>query len=450
MPAAYTFRTAQGVWINDMCNRSFPNRQWPCVEMDDRSCEDLKASIRLQAASGFDSLTVFGLLTASSWLPDLRRTVPRRRARQVRAILREAHRCGIKVLYGLGVYSWGFDEIIAHDAKVRGPNPHAMCGSHSASKRWMEKVADYLLDEFDFDGFHLEASDQGRCTCPKCEPESNAAYYSRINAQTAAYIRRAMPDAVLMANMCGYLRGGEQTIPKSEWSHLQELGRHLDFLIDAGHAGFFIRPSQRRQFIRQLPCAYGSSGGVWVYPPQRWNRRRWFIPYTRRTGDHLASLYAEGGRAVEYYMGPAYNPGVEVNIAFGGRKLGDVDRDNHDILLEVVESLYSPANAGVAKDLARLFEEAEEAFFDSFDPNRLPDGRPRGELHLTSLKGTHPGTAHYLQVMDPRDRRAYGRRLRKLLPAADHLERGVKAKTKVRRIKTCIGGVLADIDKVSA
>ena len=449
MPAAYTFRTAQGVWINDMRNRAFPNSQWPCVVLDDRSLRDLKANIRLQAASGFDSLTVFGLLTASSWRPDLGRTVPRQRRRQVRSVLETAHDCGLKVLYGLGVYSWGFDEIIAHDAKVRGPNPHAMCGSRQASRNWMERVVDYLLQEYRFDGFHLEASDQGRCTCPDCAPESNAAYYSRINAQTAAYIRQASPEAVLMANMCGYLRWPE-TIARSEWPHLQELGRHLDFLIDAGHAGFHIRPSQRRQFIRQLPCAYGTSGGVWVYPPQRWNRRRWFLPYTRRTGDHLAQLHAEGGRAVEYYMGPAHNPGVEVNIAFGGRKLCDVSRDNGDILREVVESLYAPVDAKARQGVARLFEEAEEAFFASFDPNRLPDGRPRGELHLTSLKGIHPGSAHYLQVMAPKDRAAYGRRLQKLLPALDRLEPRVGAKTRIRRIGACIRTVLDDIAKVPA
>ena len=450
MPSAYTFRTAQGVWINDMRNRAFPNSQWPCVVLDDRSLADLKSSIRLQAASGFDSLTVFGLLTASSWLPDLGRTVSRKRCRQVRTVLEEAHQCGMKVLYGLGVYSWGFDEIIAHDPKVRGPNPHAMCGSRAASERWMEKVVDYLLEEFRFDGFHLEASDQGRCTCSDCGPESNTAYYSRINAQTAAYIRQANPDAVLMVNMCGYLRGGSQTVPRNEWQHLQQLGQRLDFLIDAGHAGFFIPPSQRRQFIRKLPCAFGSSGGIWVYPPQRWSRRRWFLPYTRRTGNHLAELYAEGGRAVEYYMGPAYNPGVEVNIAFGGRKLSDVDRDNHDILLEVVESLYAPVDGKAGEGVACFFEEAEEAFFASFDPDQLPDGRPRGELHLTPLFGTHPGAAHYLQIIEAKERRAYGRRLKKLLPTLDRLEPRVRAKSRIRRIKTCIHNVLEDIDKVSA
>jgi len=447
--SAYTYRTAQGVWINDMRNRAFPNSQWPCVEMDERSFEDLKASIRLQAASGFDALTVFGLLTASSWSPDLHRTVDRVRCRQVRAILEEAHQCGMKLLYGLGVYSWGFDRIIAHDPQVRGPNLRAMCGSRSASQRWMEKVVDYLLEEFRFDGFHLEASDQGRCTCPDCFPESNTAYYSRINAQTAAYIRKINPGARLMVNMCGYLPSGE-TIPKREWPHLQQLGRKLDFLIDAGHAGFFIPPEQQRQFIRQLPSAYGSSGGFWVYPPQRWNRRRWFLPYAHRTGTHLEELYADGGRAVEYYMGPSYNPGVELNIAFGGRKLCDVDRDNRDILLEVVESLYAPADAKTGEILASFFEEAEDAFFSSFDPHKLPDGKSRGELHLTPLFGIRPGPPHYLQVMEPAARRAYGRRLKELLPVLERLEPHIGSRVRIRRIATCIDNVLEDIARVSA
>jgi len=38
---AYLFRTAQGVWINDMRNRAFPHAQWPCVVMEERTVRDL-------------------------------------------------------------------------------------------------------------------------------------------------------------------------------------------------------------------------------------------------------------------------------------------------------------------------------------------------------------------------------------------------------------------------
>ena len=445
---SFTFRTAQGVWINDMRNRGMPNEQWPCVAMDERTVRDLVNCIRLQAASGFDSLTVFGLLTASSWLPDISGTVDGERCMQVRQVLDQAHACGMKVLYGLGVYSWGFDEIIARDPGVRGPNPHAMCGSRAGSRQWMERVVDYLLAEFDFDGFHLEASDQGRCTCENCGIESNAAYYSRINAQTAEYIREVSPEKVLMVNMCGYLPWGE-TIPREEWIHLHELGRQLDFLVDAGHAGFYIDPAGRREFIGGLDCAFGTSGGVWTYPPQRWNRLRWFLPYTRRTGEHLETLYAEGGRAIEYYMGPTYNPGVEVNIAFGGRKLADVGRDSAVLLQEVIDELYAPRSDTAAEELARVFEEAEEVFFAHFDPLLAAGGRPRGEIYLEPLKGICPGPAIYLRdAMTEAGRREYGRRLGKLLPILERLEPECGERAKVRRMGRCVSGALDEIGRV--
>ncbi len=442
MSIAYTFRTAQGVWINDMRDRALPHHQWPSVVLDGRAVEGLLSSIRLQAESGYNCLTVFGLLTASSWLPEIPRTVSRQRQRQVRRILAAARAHGLKVLYGLGVYSWGFDQIIEADPVVRGPNPHALCGSRPESRRWMEKVVDYLLAEFAFDGFHLEASDQGRCTCPACSSQSNTAYYSRINAQTAAYIRQRQPGAVLMVNMCGYLPWGT-SVPRQEWSHLQELGRHLDFLIDAGHAGYFIPPQQRAKFIRSLPCAFGTSGGVWVYPPQRWNRLRWFLPYTRRTGAHLEELHAQGGRAVEYYMGPARNPGVEVNIAFGGRKLTQVRRDNHEILCEVLESLYRPTDAAAGAGLAEVFAEAEEGFFAHFDPQR-----PCGELHLTPLLGRRPGPPLYVQPgMTPAGRRAYGRRLQALLGRLERLAPRLRSPARLARLRACIRGTLADLSR---
>ncbi|MFH1569428.1 MAG: hypothetical protein ABIL09_15640, partial [Gemmatimonadota bacterium] len=408
MAQAYTHRTAQGVWLNDMRNRSLPRHQWPSVVLDDRAEADLIGSMALQARAGFDSLTVFGLLTASSWRTAVERTVTAERRRRVRRILQAAEAVGLRVYYGLGVYSWGFDRIIAEDPAVRGPNPHAMCATREESQRWMRRIVDYLLAEFGFHGFHLEASDQGRCTCAACARESNTAYYSRINRETAAYIRRQAPGQVQMVNMCGYLPWGESA-PPSEWRHLYAMGEQLDFLVDAGHAGYFIDPAARRRFIAGLPCAFGTAAGVWVYPPQRWDRLRWFIPYTSRTGDHLASLYAEGGRAVEYYMGPSRNPGVEVNIAFGGRKLSDVGRDNAEILAEVLDELWGPTTAAAARELAFVFREGEEAFFASFDPLLPKWGKPRGEIHLTPLIGLHPGPASYLRdTMAPRGRARYG------------------------------------------
>ena len=443
-PQEYTFRTAQGVWINDMRNRALPHSQWPCVVLDDRAMADLAESFRLQAASGYNCVTLFGLLTASLWEPDIPRTVSPERAARVRAVLKEAHSVGLKVLYGLGVYSWGFDRIIAVDPSVRGDNPHAMCGSRPESRRWMERVIDFVLSEFTFDGFHLEAADLGRCNCAACAPESNTAYYSRLNAETAAIIREAKPDAVLMVNMCGTFRP-TQSVPPEDRKHLVSLSRQIDFLIDPGHAGLFIEPSSRRDFIRTLDCAFGTSGGVWVYPPQRWHRLRWFIPYTRRTGQHLEALYADGGRAVEYYMGPSWNPGVEVNVAFGGRKLADVSADNGALLRQVLDELYRPRDAGAAAALARVFEEAEDAFFACSRLRTEEAEETWGQIHLTPLFGRRPGAPVYLHnAITDETREEYFRRLRALLPCLDRLEGQCRSRGRIARIRRCIHSVLAE------
>ena len=65
----------------------------------------------------------------------------------------------------MGVHSWGFDAIIAHDAAVRGPNPHAMYGSRPESWQWMARIIDYLLAEFGFGGFHVARLEQA-CGSP--------------------------------------------------------------------------------------------------------------------------------------------------------------------------------------------------------------------------------------------------------------------------------------------
>ena len=245
MKYAFRHRVAFGAWINDMRNRALPRRDWPCVLMDEQTVEDVIANIEFQAASGFNALDVFGLFAAGSWLPDIPRTISEERKRKVQRIVETARDCGMRIIYGLGVYSWGFDRIIASDAAVRGTNPHAMCASRAESWRWMRRLVDFLLSEFDFGGFHLEASDQGRCSCPTCSIENDVEYYSRINARTAEYVKARRADAILMVNMCGYRPWGE-TVPREDWTPLKNLSRHLDSLIDPGHAGYFIAREERR------------------------------------------------------------------------------------------------------------------------------------------------------------------------------------------------------------
>jgi hypothetical protein len=176
-----------------------------------------------------------------------------------------------------------------------------------------------------------------------------------------------------------------------------------------------------------------------------------------RTGQHIKQLYEEGGRAIEYYMGPTLNPGVEVNIAFGGRMLSDVGMKPEDVLGDTIESLYKPKSATTSDKLVRIFQRAENAYFDNWSPRPPSPLSPPGELHLTELFGTTPGSARYLTddlrggpLMGREGRAAYKRELASILDDVSKVEGSVAEGGRVRidRIKACIVNTLADIEVI--
>jgi hypothetical protein len=454
----FRHRTAFGCWINDMRNQGMPGASWPHADLDEQAVQDITGCLELQSRAGFNEFDVFGLLVSYSWPLDLRSAVSEERRRRVKRILQAAHERGIKVLCGLGVYSWGFDEIIANDPAVRGPNPHAMCGSREESWQWMARVVDYILAEFDVDGFHLESSDLGRCTCAKCARQGDVQYHSGLNSRTAAYVRSKWPDKILQVNMCGYIQPWGLKVAPDELQYLLELGRHLDFLIDPGHSGFFMSEAMQRDFTREAACAFGTSGGIWVYPPQPWGRQRWFLPYTMGTGRHIKQLYQRGGRAIEYYMGPTINPGVEVNIAFGGRLLADPQRSGYEVLAEVLEELYRPGTPAALEKLVQIVQRAESAYFDNWTPVVQAPRDPPGELHLTTLYSAALGIgsadvhaplylfgARGTGMMTAGGRAAYRGELQGLLKEAAALEGRCDDGGRLARMQACMGGALADI-----
>jgi hypothetical protein len=130
---------------------------------------------------------------------------------------------------------------------------------------------------------------------------------------------------------------------------LFEFSKSVDCIFDQGHRQPYVPAENRREFIQNLHCAYGTSGGVWVYPPQRWDRLRWFLPYPTHTGTHIRELYGDGGRGLMFYQGPVRNPSTEINIAVGGRIMLDTEREVEDVLSEVVESLYRPRNTAARR-----------------------------------------------------------------------------------------------------
>jgi hypothetical protein len=414
----FTHRVAFGVWINDIRNEPITGENWPSVIIDRRTTADFTKTVRLLKQSGYTALDIFGLLTNHDWPLEIERVISPARKRQVGALIEAAHRNELKVIYGLGVYSWGFDTIIKSDPGAQGTNPSAMCGSKPGSREWMRKVIDFVTGNFDLDGFHLEVADQGRCRCAECGKEANLQYYCRLNRETADYIRGRHPGMLLLVNSSGYLPWGD-FVKEEEFPTLNDMGKSIDVLIDGGNHGLFIREDFRRRFIAGFPCHYCTSGGFWVYPPQRWDRLRWFLPYLQTGGEHLKRLHGDGSRACELYLGPLANPATEMNVFCNGRLLADVDRKPLDILGEAIDSFYRPKTAADNDRLKEVFVRAERAFFESWSSRRIwgvpapytdgiealfewskehPERSVPGELFLEPLFGSSPGFPAYLAV----------------------------------------------------
>lgn len=454
-------RIGFGAWINDVRLEAMPFAYWPPDLLDEVAERSLIETMRLQAASGYNMFDVFGLFAAWGWPVDIVSAVDQERDARVRRIQKAARELGIKLIYGLGVYSWGFDKIIQHDPAVKGPNIHAMCASREESWVWQKKIIDFIL-QCDFDGYHLEASDLGRCTCEQCMKTWPvlATYYNHITAKCADYIRRQAPGKYISAI----------TISWADWNtgftaedkqNLITLSHQVDSILDQGHHGPFVKEADRKAFVDQLQCKYGTSGGFWVYPPFRCHRERWFLPYTRKTGEHIQRLYADGGRSVLYYQGPINNPGVEVNVAFGGKIMSDVSRDVTDVLSEVIEELYQPKTQEAHRFLVKTFQQGEEAYLSNMNydadgihlKGQLAYPGP-GELHIgfgVSLAGATSAVPVYLYEPNLNDqgRAAYAKGLEACLGHVSKIEHQVGAVERVQRLKNSIYHALDDVLNVA-
>jgi len=109
----------------------------------------------------------------------------------------------------------------------------------------------------------------------------------------------------------------------------------------------------RASLVKELRYALGSVGGVFVEPPQHWDRRRWFVPCGLSSARSLRKLYDDGGRACEYLYRPFANPGEEVSWRMGARILASSKTSPEEALKEAAERTRQAID-GALKDLALL------------------------------------------------------------------------------------------------
>jgi hypothetical protein len=421
-------------WITDLASRPHPTTPWPAINLEEWLLEDYAQTFATMQRIGLNEIVIWGLFVAGAWPTAVETAVDEGRAQRLRQLLDVAHAHGIKVLSGLGVFSWGFQEIIADYPQLSRGNPRAMCASNPDAWLWQERVVDFALG-WDLDGVSMQSADQGRCPCYECAQLGDVEYHARLNSRTADYVKNIRPDAIVGVNSWGMTFADPANLP-----HLVELGRHVDYIVDAHDTARKAGEEYRRRLIAAVPCAWGTIGGWAVEPPQHWARDRWFLPCIANVVPHVDRLRADGGRACELFFRIAANPGDELSLLVCGRLLGDDYSDWRRVLTEAVHATYRPATERAATGLADVFLRAEAAYFDNATGlNRI------GTISLEPLKSDQAGEPIYLMDhMTPPALDRYVSEMRQAQDAARGLVGMVGDRDRVEMIVRCIDGVLHD------
>lgn len=427
-------------WITDLATTPHPNTPWPAITLNEQILADYAATFATMRAAGLNEIVVWGLFVAGAWPVAVEAAVDPVRADRLRRLIASAHEHGINILAGLGVYSWGFQEIIAANPELARGNPRVMCAANPDAWDWQRRVVDVVLG-WDLDGVSMQSADQGRCPCPACAARGDVEYHAALNARTADYVKHVRPGALVGVNSWGMSFARPDDLP-----YLVELGRHVDYIIDAHDTASRAGDDHRRRLIAAVPCAWGTIGGWAVEPPQHWRRDRWFLPCLASVVPHVARLAAAGGRACEYFFRIAANPGDEISLMVCGRLLSGSPSEWRRYLSEAVVALYAPATPQAVTALEEVFLRAEAAYFDN------ATGLSRvGTISMEPLVSDHAGPPVYLlEHMDRAALDRYAAELRAVREMATGLLGAVGNGDRLRLVVRCLDGALADVDATRA
>ena len=269
-------------WITDLTSQPDPRAAWPSMRLDASLLGDYRETFALMKQLGFNEISVWGLYVSRAWPVDIRSAVTPERAAFVAKLIDSAHRANLRVYSGLGVYSWGFEEILqAHPNLSRGDRS-VMCASEPAAWEWMRRVVDFVFERFPIDGVSMQSADQGRCRCDRCKLHSDAEYHALLNVRVAEYIRSRWPGKTIGVNSWGLRFEAPETLPS-----LVKTSRAVDYIIDVHDSGRSRDPAYRKEIIQAVSCPFGTLGGPQAEPPQHWTRDRLF---SRRSAASAAIL----------------------------------------------------------------------------------------------------------------------------------------------------------------
>jgi hypothetical protein len=425
-------------WITDLATLPDTNAAWPSMRIDRQLLKDYSQTFGVMKEIGLQDLCIWGLYVSRAWPVDIASAVQPQRAKLVEQLIADAHKNHIRVVSGLGIYSWGFDEILKANPQLAKTSPNAMCGSDERSWEWMRKVIDFVFTRFPIDGVSMQSADQGRCKCDQCSRFSDTEYHARLNIRCADYIRSRWPKKVVAVSGWGMRFEDPASLP-----HLVELSRHIDYLIDVTDSSRRRDPALRQKLIAELHCAFGTLGGPQVEPPQHWARDRWFLPTVRRVGDHLTALYADGGRACEWFYHILANPGDEVSTWVAGKFLSNPSVTWQKHLDTTVERLYRVRQSEVRQALCEAFLAAEDAYFRYIPPTTC------GTISMEPLVSSAPGPPVYLtKRLSAAERAQYSESLERTREQFEKLLPEIPEKKRMQRILSCIDNARKDCKSV--
>ena len=428
-------------WITDLATAPDPNAEWPSMRIDQSLISDYERTFKFMAHLGFNEMTLWGLYVSQAWPVDIATAVTEARGRSVLKILELAHRNNIRVYAGLGVYSWGFEEIIRKNPQLANGNPRAMCPDVPESWEWMQRVTDFVMTRFPVDGVSMQSADQGRCQCAGCIQLIDAEYHGRLNIKVADYIKSKYPGKTVAANGWG-MNFADPRSPDS----IVRLSTHTDYIIDVSDSAASKNPAQRSGIIRRSRCAWGTIGGPQVEPPQHWERDRWFLPTVRRQSEHLQNLYTDGGLACEYFFHILANPGCELSFWMAGKVMSAPTTPWLQHLRASVEEIYA-VNASLAERILTLMLEAEDAYFakSAFQSS--------GTIGMEPLVSNRSGPPVYLKRIPAGERRTFALKMEGLRAAAAAIEMEAgsnrNAASRLDFMQRSIGAVLRDLGSLS-
>lgn len=383
-------------WLRQMGSQPFPSLF--SSDLDEQLIEDYRRYLPRVREAGFDYIVLYGLLGEGgpNQVPaDLAGGFSPKREREIKLMIDLIHQSGLKFLHGLGVYSWGFRNIIAAHPEVASrrykfrliddfarrnnaallgeydrfdegeieANPDVMCASKEESWKWQEQVVRFFLNRYEIDGFTIESADLGRCWCVQCRRIETITYHARLNERTTKLIKKLAPGKVVGITTSGLVFEGLRDLPA-----LRQLTRGADYIADI--TDFYLTSDSLKGNSQQIwfndrpilarelkPLAYGTmihlrDAGL--------DRLTWFTPAPQTIVMHIGNANRDGYEALQYYaMGAFNNPGHELNNYVVGYALKYPEQKWREVLEAVTDRLYQPKSANAGKALVEFFRSAE-------------------------------------------------------------------------------------------